>query len=346
MPRWDQIAVGWDLLAVLPAASRWRGSLLSGSFPSGRARAARTWDALRTGSVQGGRAEGTVSRLILVGAQIALTVVLAFGCVQLLRSAARLGQRRSRLRSERARRCACRTTSAEHPSNGARAALYQRIRDRVSRCPASTAVGVVTHIPLSGSDDDGRLRDGPVEGAVVRAVRELPGGHARVLRQRCGFRSCRGATSRTSKTRKSQPVDHRRRDAGASGVSGRSRTCIGRTLRLGWGLPNSQIVGVVGHARTIEIGRVVRPQIYAPIGNLFQNAGIVTVRASGDPRVLDAGDRRGDQRGRARPRGRGHPHAARTTSRWPTSALRRGDRPGVVPVDLCRACSRRLGCIS
>jgi ABC-type antimicrobial peptide transport system permease subunit len=64
------------------------------------------------------------------------------------------------------------------------------------------------------------------------------------------------------------------------------RNVIGKTLRLGWGLPNSQIVGVVGHARTIEIGRVVRPQVYAPIGNLFQNAGIVTVRAAGDPRPL------------------------------------------------------------
>jgi putative ABC transport system permease protein len=61
---------------------------------------------------------------------------------------------------------------------------------------------------------------------------------------------------------------------------------IGKTLRLGWGIPNSQIVGVVGHARTIEVARAVRPQIYAPIGNLFQNAGIVTVRAAGDPRQL------------------------------------------------------------
>jgi len=60
------------------------------------------------------------------------------------------------------------------------------------------------------------------------------------------------------------------------------RDVIGRTLRLGWGLPNARIIGVVGHARTIEVGRAVRPQIYSSIGNLFQNVGIVTVRTSGD----------------------------------------------------------------
>jgi hypothetical protein len=61
---------------------------------------------------------------------------------------------------------------------------------------------------------------------------------------------------------------------------------VGRTLRLGWGLPNALIVGVVRHARAIDIGRDVRPQIYVPIGNLFQNAGIVTVRAHRDPGPL------------------------------------------------------------
>jgi hypothetical protein len=61
---------------------------------------------------------------------------------------------------------------------------------------------------------------------------------------------------------------------------------IGHTLRLGWGLPNSRIIGVVGHARTIEVGRAVRPQIYSTVGSLFQNVGIVTVRTAGDPMSL------------------------------------------------------------
>jgi hypothetical protein len=61
---------------------------------------------------------------------------------------------------------------------------------------------------------------------------------------------------------------------------------VGRTLRLGWGLENSRIVGVVGHARTIEVGREVRPQVYTTIGTLFQITGHVTVRTAGDPRAL------------------------------------------------------------
>jgi len=61
---------------------------------------------------------------------------------------------------------------------------------------------------------------------------------------------------------------------------------IGRTLRLGWGLENARIIGVVGHAQTIEAGRAVRPQVYTSIGNLFQNVGIVTARTSGDALAL------------------------------------------------------------
>jgi len=34
------------------------------------------------------------------------------------------------------------------------------------------------------------------------------------------------------------------------------------------------------------VSREIRPQIYAPIGNLFQNAGIVVVRSSGDASLL------------------------------------------------------------
>jgi hypothetical protein len=61
---------------------------------------------------------------------------------------------------------------------------------------------------------------------------------------------------------------------------------IGRTLRLGWGLENAEIIGVVGHARAIEVGRAVRPQVYSNLANLFQTVGIVTVRTSGNAMSL------------------------------------------------------------
>ena len=111
----------------------------------------------------------------------------------------------------------------EVSDNGGRAALYQRIRDRVKQVPGVTAVGVVTHIPLSGSDDDGRLRDRPFEGAVVRAVRELSGGHARYF-DSLRIPILQGRDFTDVGRRQVAAGDRRRRDAGASRRFRTSRT--------------------------------------------------------------------------------------------------------------------------
>jgi hypothetical protein len=54
VPRWDQIAVGWDLLAYSGGLAL-AGLLFSGLFPIWKISRGGTWDALRTGSAQGGR---------------------------------------------------------------------------------------------------------------------------------------------------------------------------------------------------------------------------------------------------------------------------------------------------
>jgi putative ABC transport system permease protein len=284
VPRWDEIAVGWDLLAY-SAGLTFAGLLLSGLVPVWKVSRGGSWEALRVGSVQGGRADGTVSRLALVGAQVALTVVLAFGCVQLIRSAAHLG--RVDLGFD-ANVLTFRVPYdfRRHPGRAGRAAVYQRIRDHVRAVPGVLSAGVVTHIPLSGSVMmDGYETDLSKEPsfepyANYQAV--TPGYFDSV---RIPFVQGRDFTDQEDA--QSQPVVIVDETLARAAFPGEA-SVIGRMLRLGWGLPNSQIVGVVGHARTIEIGRVVRPQVYAPIGNLFQNAGIVTVRAAGDPRPLQA----------------------------------------------------------
>lgn len=282
VPRWDEIAVGWDLL-LYSAAFAFAGLLLSGLVPVWRVSRGGSWQALRVGSVQGGRAEGTVSRLALVGAQVALTVVLAFGCVQLLRSAAQLGRVDVGFDSN-VLTFRVPYDFRRHPGNGRRAELFQRIRDRVRQVPGVVAVGVITHIPLSGSVMmDGYETDLSKEPSFepYANYQAVTPGYFDSLR--IPIRQGRDFTDQEDA--QSQPVivvD----ETLARAAFPNDANVIGKTLRLGWGLPNSQIVGVVGHARTIEIGRVVRPQVYAPIGNLFQNAGIVTVRASGDPLPL------------------------------------------------------------
>ncbi len=282
VPRWDEIAVGWDLL-LYSAGLAFAGLLLSGLVPVWKVLRGGSWEALRVGSVQGGRAEGSVSRLALVGAQVALTVVLAFGCVQLLRSAAQLGRVDLGFESN-VLTFRVPFDGRRHSGPGARAALYQRIRDRVKAVPGVTSVGVITHIPLSGSVMmDGYETDLSKEPSFepYANYQAVTPGYFDSLR----IPILQGRDFTDQEDAQSQRVVIVDETLAKSAFPNEANV-IGKTLRLGWGLPNSQIVGVVGHARTIEIGRVVRAQIYAPIGNLFQNAGIVTVRASGDPRPL------------------------------------------------------------
>ena len=282
VPRWDQIAVGWDLLAYSGGLAL-AGLLFSGLFPIWKISRGGTWDALRTGSAQGGRAEGTLSRLILVGAQIALTVVLAFGCVQLVRSASRLSKVDIGF-DPNVLALRVPYDFRKYPNNAARAQLYQRIRDRVKQVPGVTAVGVVTHIPLSGQT----MMDG-YETDLTKEPSFEPYANYQAVTPGY-FDSVRipilqGRDISDQEDAKSLPVivvD----ETLAKAAFPDEPNVLGRTLRFGWGLANAQIVGVVGHARSVDIGRVVRPQIYSSIGNLFQNAGIVTVRATGDPRLL------------------------------------------------------------
>jgi putative ABC transport system permease protein len=284
VPRWDEIGVGWDLVAYSTAFAL-AGLFLAGLLPVWRVSRGVVSNVLRAGSAQGGKAEGSRSRLILVGAQIALTVVLAFGCVQLVRSALLLRQVNLGYDAN------VLTLSVPYDfrayrTNKERAALYHRIRDRVAQVPGVSSVGVITHIPLSGSVMmDGYETDLSKEPdfdpyANYQAV--TPGYFATMkipILQGRDFTDAEDANQQNVVV-----VDETLARAAFPGEA----DVIGRTLRLGWGLQNAQIVGVVGHARTVDVARVVRPQIYAPISNLFQNQGIVVVRSTGDATGLSS----------------------------------------------------------
>ena len=284
VPRWDELAVGWNLL-LFSGTLAFAGLICLGLIPVWRVARRTTWQALGSTSVQGGGAEGTRSRLVLVGSQIALAVVLAFGCVQLLRSASRL-DRVDLGFDPNVLTLRVPYDGRRYNSPVLRADLYARIRDRVKQVPGVEAVGVATHVPLSGATMvDGYQADLSKEtsfdqSANYQAV--APGYFASV---RIPILQGRDITDAEASTRQNVAVvDETLVKAVFPGVA----SPIGRTIRLGWQIGNSTIVGVVGHARTIEIGRAVRPQIYVPMSRLWPSgdAGIVVVRTSGDPRPM------------------------------------------------------------
>jgi predicted permease len=282
VPRWEQIGVGWELLAVTAGLSL-VGLFVAGLLPVSRIALGDSIDALRSGTVQGGRSESAAARLFLVGTQVALTVVLAFGCVQLVRSASRLSRVDLGF-DPNVLTLRVPYDGGRFNSNRMRAELYQRIRNRVADVPGVSAVGIVTHLPLSGAT----MMDGYEADLSKEPSFDQPANYQAVTP---GY----FAAARIPILQGRDFTDQE--DAGEQRVVivdetlvrtvfPGERDVIGRMLRLGWGLDNSRIVGVVGHARTIEVARAVRPQIYVPVGNLFQQFGNVVVRASGDPRQL------------------------------------------------------------
>jgi hypothetical protein len=144
--------------------------------------------------------------------------------------------------------------------------------------------GVVTHIPLSGSTMmDGYEADLSKEPSLTQSAnyQGVSPGYFRTMH----IPIVQGRDFTDEEDRDTLPViivD----ESLVRTVFTDERSAIGKTLRIGWGLPNARIVGVVGHARTIDPGRDVRPQIYCPIGNLFQQAGVVLARTRGDARAL------------------------------------------------------------
>ena len=284
VPRWEGIGIGWDVI-TFAAALALAGLVIAGLLSVAQILRAAPQSALRSGSVQGGGNPRATSRLLLVGGQIALTVALAFGCVQLLRSAAHL--RRVDLGFDPAvATFRVPYDFQRYRTPGARAELYQRIRDRVRQVPGVTDVGIVTHLPLSGATMmDGYQADLSREVSFEQSAnyQAVTPGYFAALRipivEGRDFTDVEDATS--------QPVVVVDQTLARTVFPG-ERQVVGRMLRLGWGLPNSRIVGVVGHVRSIDVGREVRPQIYTPMGNLFQQSGSVCVRAQGHPLALSA----------------------------------------------------------
>jgi hypothetical protein len=235
------------------SALAFAGLVVAGLLPVWRITRAATWNAIRPGSAQGGKPETSRSRLVLVGAQVALTVVLAFGCSQLVRSAIQLGRvdlgydpNVLALGVPFDFRAYLPAVITPQSIGAARAQLYQRIRDRVKQVSGVTAVGVASHVPF-------------VQGRDVTDAEE----------------------------RQAQPVVIVDESLVREAFPGETNV-IGKTLKLGWGLQNSRIKGVVKHQRAIDISREIRPQVFATLGSLFQNPGFVVVRGNGDLPELTA----------------------------------------------------------
>ena len=281
VPRWDEIAISPGVL-VYATGLALAGLATCGLVPLFRASRQVPWQALQSGSTRAGRAETAFSRVVLAGAQIALTVVLAFGAIQLVRSAHRLSDVDLGFDANVLTfRVPVNRTVGPPPQA---AALFERLRNRLGELPGVQAVGAVSHLPLSGAFltdawSTDLTKDPGWDQATANYYATVPGYFSAL---KIPFRQGRDFTDVEDHTAQQVIIiDETLAHAAFPGVA----DVTGRILRLGWGIPDSRIVGVVGHVRGIDLTREVRPQIYVPIG-LFPQTPNFTLRATGDPARL------------------------------------------------------------
>ena len=284
VPRWDQIAVGWELV-LFAAGLSLAGLVLLGLLPVWKVGRGTPYQVLRAGTAQGGgRAEGAFARLALVGGQIALTVVLAFGAVQLVRSAARLSRVDLGFDAN-VMTVRVPVNMRQFPNGQGVLEMYQRVRDRLAAIPGVVSVGGVSHVPFSGTalaDSFSRdfSREPGWDHPVANYYAVMPGYFQTM---KIPVLQGRDITDLENTTQQKVVVID---ETLAKAAFPELQNPVGQKLNVGYGMGACEVVGVVGSIRGVEVGRVVRPQLYAPMGTFVRAPVNFNVRATGDPLAL------------------------------------------------------------
>jgi putative ABC transport system permease protein len=283
VPRWETITLGWEPL-VISGVLGFLALLVAGVIPAWKVARGTPWEGLSASSGRG-RTRSTGGQSILVGVQVAMAVALLFGALQLGRSARELATTDLRFDHNNVLAFQAPLDFRALPTPEGDAELYLRFRDRLSEIPGVEVVGAVSNLPLSGT--------GPVDAftpdmadtlaawdnALASYLPVLPGYFESV-----SIPLQLGRFFTDAETREGDQVVIVDETLARMAFPGEDP--IGRTLRLGWGIPDSRIIGVVAHARIMDPRREVRPQIYVPYGLFRWNPLHFTVRAGSDPLAL------------------------------------------------------------
>ncbi len=302
VPRWETITFEWGA-ALLVAAVTLVGLLLAGALSAWRGRAATPWKGLvgsggsqQAGSGHGGGGQGGGGRgqSILVGAQVAMAVVLLFGAVQLARSARSLAATDLGFRPENVMAFQVTLsfqgfTAADRPWENQQ---YMLVRDRISEVPGVRSTGAISSVPLTGRGTVNTFAPGDADTATVRDEQVasyyavLPGYFESV-----GTPLLRGRDFTDAENVEEEAVAIV--DESLAELLFPGEDPIGKTIRIDVPggsrrphLPDPRIVGVARHARVIDPRREIRPQIYLPYGFWRWAPLHMTVLAQGDPTSL------------------------------------------------------------
>ena len=286
----DPTVFGFTFVAALFAA------LLFGVIPAWQASRPQLHDALKEGR-RGGRGLRARTRAALVVAQVAFSVMLLIGAGLLIRSFVSLSGVDLGFEPDRVMTMQVPIDFNAHTEPEQRWAIYRQLEDRVAGLPGVSAAGAISILPLSNQNmmaaysTDMTLDSTDNWNDTSADYRFVTPGYFEAM----GIRVLAGRSFEDHDNDAIVPVAIVDETLARAGWPGGD--AVGKRMQIGMGtellrddqdgediLANNEveIVGVVAHARGIDVRRQVRPQVYLPYRLAPGANNIFAVRAEGD----------------------------------------------------------------
>ncbi|HEU5041376.1 MAG TPA: ABC transporter permease, partial [Gemmatimonadales bacterium] len=288
LPRLGDIQVDGTVLGFALAISVVT-VFLGALVPALRASAVDPHAALQAGARGGTGRERQRLREFLIGAEVALSVVLLVGAGLLVRSFIALQGVRPGFEASDVLTFQLALPAARYPDDESQLGFFRRLDERLRALPGVMAVGQINKLPLTGS---GTLQPFAYNEATARNWESVTADERTVSPEFFEAVDARLVAGRWF-------TDQDDVDAPAVAIVDRSLAAlawpgvdpVGRRLQVqptGSENPYVEIVGVVEHLRLNDLSRETLPQIYWPTGQGRPAVVAYAVESSGDPAAMAA----------------------------------------------------------
>ncbi|HEX6107184.1 MAG TPA: ABC transporter permease [Gemmatimonadales bacterium] len=292
LPRLGDVRLDTTVLAFTVAVCV-ATSVLFGLVPALRAASVDPQEHLKSGGRGGPGGDRRKARSLLIGAEVALSVVLLVGAGLLIRSFLAIQRVNPGYDGSDVLTFELSMPFGKYPGGAARRAFFRELTSRLEALPGVETVGLVSQLPLTGS---GPLSPFAYDEETARNFESVTADGRNVSAAYFEAMDARLIAGRTFTSQDSvgtPPVIMV--DATLAALAWPGQSAVGKQLQLQpTGTPNAfaEVVGVVEHMRQHDLTRDVLHQIYYPIGQGTPAVMTVVVEASVDPVSLTAPVRR------------------------------------------------------
>ena len=292
LPRLGDIQVDATVLAFALGVSV-ATVFLSALVPALRASRVDPHTALQAGARGSGGRDRQRLREFLIGAEVALSVVLLVGTGLLIRSFVALQGAQPGFEARGVLTFQLALPVTRYPDNESQLAFFRRLEERLRALPGVAAVGQTNRLPLTGS---GTLQPFAYNEETARNWESVTADERTAspgFFEAVGAKLVAGRWFTEQDDAEAPPVAIIDRSLAEVAFPGRS--AVGQRLQVqptGSEQPYVEIVGVVEHLHLNDLARQTLPQIYWPSGQAGWASVAYAVKAAGDPAALSAAVRR------------------------------------------------------